>query len=77
MNRIEVLRDAKVTGLEAARAVFRTGSISAHHCAHGTTRSIYARNCARRFAFACFSNPVAASVNFFIRHTLRNSLTSL
>src|SRR5262249_32585038 len=39
-----------------------TGSIRAHSSRHGTTRSISARNCARRVTFVYFSNPVLASV---------------
>src|SRR5262249_24700898 len=39
-----------------------TGSIRAPSSRHGTTRSISARNCARRVTFVYFSNPVLASV---------------
>src|SRR6266540_657624 len=39
-----------------------TGSMSAQSSLHGTTRSISARNCARRVVFAYLSNPEPASV---------------
>src|SRR5262249_10501469 len=46
-----------------------TGAIRAQSSRHGTTRSISARNCARRVTFVYFSKPVPASVcceRFFI-----------
>src|SRR5215470_15483753 len=45
------------------------GSMRAHSSRQGTTRSISARNCARRVIFVYFSKPVPASVaceRFFI-----------
>src|SRR5262245_30796370 len=40
-----------------------TGSMRAHSSRHGTTRSISARNCARRVVFVYFSKPVPTSVS--------------
>src|SRR5215831_11912107 len=40
-----------------------TGSMRAHSARHGTTRSISARNCARRVVFVYFSKPVSPSVS--------------
>src|SRR5215831_2090964 len=40
-----------------------TGSMRAPSARHGTTRSISARNCARRVVFVYFSKPVPPSVN--------------
>src|SRR5262252_3915707 len=50
------------TGGRPLPAFGYTGSIRAHSSRHGTTRSISARNCARRVVFAYFSKPVPASV---------------
>src|SRR5262249_42214597 len=50
------------TGGRPLPAFGYTGSIRAHSSRHGTTRSISARNCARRVVFVYFSKPVPASV---------------
>src|SRR2546428_3006332 len=50
------------TGGRPLPAFGYTGSILAHSSRHGTTRSISARNCARRVVFVYFSKPVPASV---------------
>src|SRR4029450_11569890 len=50
------------TGGRPLPAFGYTGSIRAPSARHGTTRSISARNCARRVVFVYFSNPVWASV---------------
>src|SRR5262247_4351997 len=50
------------TGGRPLPAFGYTASIRAHSSRHGTTRSISARNCARRVVFVYFSKPVPASV---------------
>ncbi len=50
------------TGGRPLPAFGYTGSIRAPSSRHGTTRSISARNCARRVVLAYFSKPVPASV---------------
>src|SRR5262244_3645244 len=50
------------TGGRPLPAFGYTGSIRAHSSRHGTTRSISAKNCARRVVFVYFSKPVPASV---------------
>src|SRR4029450_9204820 len=50
------------TGGRPLPAFGYTGSIRAHSSRHGTTRSISARNCARRVVLVYFSKPVPASV---------------
>src|SRR5262245_11436679 len=50
------------TGGRPLPAFGYTGWIRAHSSRHGTTRSITARNCARRVVFVYFSKPVPASV---------------
>src|SRR5262245_23432237 len=47
----------------------QNGSHRADSADHGTTRSISARNAARRVVLAYRSNPTAASVNCFIPPT--------
>src|SRR5262245_10463540 len=50
------------TGGRPLPAFGYTGSIRAHSSRHGTTRSISAKNCARRVVFVYFSTPVPSSV---------------
>src|SRR5215831_1743653 len=50
------------TGGRPLPAFGYTGSIRAHSSRHGTTRSISAKNCARRVVFVYFSKPVPARV---------------
>src|SRR5947209_8708976 len=53
---------ATPTGGRPLPALGYTGSIRAQSSRHGTTRSISARNCARRVVLVYFSKPVPARV---------------
>src|SRR2546426_4559583 len=56
------MRNIRSTPTRPLPAFGYTGASRSHSSRHGTTRSISARNCARRVVFVYFSKPVPASV---------------